>query len=160
MKKFIIDSNILIEFFKGNKKAKQLIDLIYADDKNEYLISIDIIEEVLYILVRYFSKKPYWELKNKPETTKNIYETLLPLINMIIKRLFKVIDTPASIKETFFNICKENGILPKDALLLSLAIECKADFIISLDRDLYKLNSIKILSSYEELLKQIQGGKL
>ena len=156
MKRFIIDSNILIEFFKGNKSAKQIIDLIYSDRNNEYLISIDTIEEILYILVRHFSKKPYWELKNKPEATKKVYESLLPLLDNIIERLFKIVDTPSYIKESLFNFCKKNGILPKDALLLALAKEYKVDFIITLDKDFYQLKSIKIISSYEELIKQLK----
>jgi len=153
MEKFIIDSNILIEFFKGNENAKKIIDVMSENRSNEYLLSIDTIEEVLYILVRFFSKKPYWELKNNPELSKKSYDTLIPLLDIFIKKLFTLIDTSANLKGKLFNLCKKFGLLPKDALLVALALEYKVRFIISLDKDLKQLQikSIKIISSVEEL---------
>ena len=156
MKKFIIDSNILIEFFKGNESAKKIIDIISTDYVNQYFLSIDTIEEILYILVRHFSKKPYWELKNKPHLTKEVYETLIPLVDVLIEKIFYLIDTPSTIKSILFNLCKQYGMLPKDALLFALAIEYEVDYIITLDKDFKQINFVKVITSPNELKEVIK----
>ena len=156
MRKFIIDSNILIEYFKGNEKAKGIVDITSNDKSNSYLISIDTLEEILYILVRHFSQKPYWELKNKPEKTKDVYEILLPLIDSIVENFFQVIDTPSVVKTSLFEFCKNYGMLPKDALLSSLAIHYQVDFLITLDKDFSQLDFIKIVNSSNDLRKIIE----
>ncbi len=151
MKKFIIDSNILIEFFKGNKSAKEILDFISTDYVNQYLLSIDTIEEILYILVRHFSKKSYWELKNKPLLAREVYETLIPLVDILIEKFFYLIDTPSTVKSILFDLCKQYGMLPKDALLSALAIEYKVDYIITLDKDFKQINFVKVVTSLDEL---------
>ena len=80
MKKFMIDSNVIIEFMKGSPKAIEIIDFIKQNKNNNYYIAIDTLEEILYVLIKHFSKKSYWELKSNPEIVKDIYKTLLPLI--------------------------------------------------------------------------------
>jgi predicted nucleic acid-binding protein len=151
----MIDSNLLIEYFKGNEQAKSIIEIISDNKANDYLLSIDTIEEILYILVRYFSKKPYWELKNNPKIVKDTYSSIIPAINIILNNFFTVIDTPQNIMENLFNICKDYGLLPKDALIVSLALNYNADSIISLDKDLKGSKLIKVVSSSEELKQYI-----
>ncbi|NPA54713.1 MAG: hypothetical protein GXO21_08635 [Aquificae bacterium] len=77
-------------------------------------------------------------------------------MDFFIKKLFSLVDTPAMLKDKLFSLCKESGILPKDALTVMLAIEHKVNFIISLDKDLKQLNidTIKIISSAEELKEE------
>lgn len=156
MKKFIIDTNILVEYFKGNETAKEIIDIVSKDKINQYLLSIDIIEEILYILVRHFSKKPYWEIKSKPDLAKEVYEILIPLLDILTEKFFHLIDTPSKIKSTLFGLCKKYGMLPKDALLAALAIEYKADFVITLDRDFKQLDFVKVITSAYELKDSIK----
>jgi len=155
MKKFMVDSNLLVEYFKGNENAKLIFEIISNDKTNYYLLSVDTIEEILYILVRYFSKKPYWELKNNSEIVRDTYNSIIPIINTVLSKFFVIVDTPQSIVKEFFNICKDYGLLPKDALLVTLALKNEADSIISLDKDLNKVKFINVISSVEELKQTI-----
>ena len=156
MKKFIIDTNIIVEYLKGNEIAKEIIDVISKDKTNQYLLSIDTIEEILYILVRYFSKKPYWEIKDNPDLAKEVYEILIPLLDVLTEKFFHLIDTPSKIKSTLFSLCKNYGMLPKDALLTALVIEYKVDFVITLDGDFKKLDFVKVITSAYELKDSIK----
>ena len=153
MKKYMVDSNILIEYFKDTPEAVKIIETIRKKNTNEYYITIDTLEEILYILVRHLSEKSYWELKNNPEIAKEYYETLIPLIEAIIKSTFKILPTTQKTFKTFMKICKKYGLLPKDALLLTLCIDNKINNIITFDTDFKNLDlkKIKIISSAEDI---------
>ena len=64
MMKFMVDSNIIIEYMKNTPEAVKIINFIKENDHFEYFITIDTLEEILYILLKHFSKNSYWELKN------------------------------------------------------------------------------------------------
>ena len=65
MKKFMVDSNVIIEYMKSNPEAIDIINFIKNNPSNEYYLTLDTIEEILYILVKHFSEKSYWDLKKK-----------------------------------------------------------------------------------------------
>ena len=65
MKKFMIDSNVIIEFMKDNPVAVEILNFIKDDRYNEYYITLDSIEEILYILIKHLSKRSYWDLKKR-----------------------------------------------------------------------------------------------
>ena len=89
MKKFMVDSNVIIEYMKNNPEAIDIINFIKNNPSNEYYLTLDTIEEILYILVKHLSKKSYWELKSNPEIAKNTYKKVIPLIKSILKSLFQ-----------------------------------------------------------------------
>ena len=153
MKKYMVDSNILIEYFKDTPEAVKIIETIREKNTNEYYITIDTLEEILYILVRHLSGKSYWELKNNPEIAKKYYKTIIPLIETIIKSSFEILPTTQKTYETFMKVCKKYGLLPKDALLLTLCIDNKINNIITFDTDFKNLDlkKIKIISSAEDI---------
>ncbi len=153
MKKFMIDSNVIIEFMKNSPEAVSIIKFIRQSDYKCY-ITIDSIEEILYILLKHFSKKSYWDLKNNKDLTRITYQTIIPLIKTIIKSTFKTTFPTEKTQEIFFDVCEKYGLLPKDALLLSICIEHNIDTLITLNKDFKNLKieeNIKIIQSIKEL---------
>ncbi|WP_293448231.1 PIN domain-containing protein [Persephonella sp.] len=156
MKKFMVDSNVIIEYMKNNPEAIDIINFIKNNPSNEYYLTLDTIEEILYILVKHFSKKSYWDLKNNPEIAKNTYKKVIPLIKSILKSFFKITLQTKNTHKILFSVCEKYGLLPKDALLLAICIENDINNLITLDKDFCNLSleeSINIISTYKELEK-------
>jgi len=86
----MVDSNVIIEYMKNNPEAIDIINFIKNNGSNEYYLTLDTIEEILYILVKHFSQKSYWDLKHDPEIARNIYKEVIPLIKSILNSFFKV----------------------------------------------------------------------
>jgi len=154
MKKFMVDSNVIIEYMKGNPEAVNIVNFVKSNPNNEYYLTLDAIEEILYVLVKHFSKKSYWDLKHNPNIAKDTYKIVIPLIESILKTFFKVISPSKNTHEILFNICERYGLLPKDALILAICIEKDINNLITLDKDFANLGleeNINIILTYKEL---------
>ncbi len=156
MKKFMVDSNVIIEYMKDNPEAVNIVNFIKNNPNNEYYLTLDTIEEILYVLVRHFSKKSYWDLKNNPELVKDTYKVVIPLIESITRSFFKITLQTENTHEILFSVCKKYGLLPKDALLFAICIEKDINNLITLDKDFTNIvleENINIISTYKELEK-------
>ncbi|WP_457622466.1 PIN domain-containing protein [Persephonella sp.] len=156
MKKFMVDSNVIIEYMKNNPEAVSIINFVKNNPSYEYYLTIDTLEEILYVLIKHFSKKSYWDLKNNPETVKDTYNKIIPLVEAILRSFFKIALQSLNIYKILFKICEKYGLLPKDALLLAVCIENKIGNLITLDKDFSKLKldeDINIISTSKELEK-------
>ena len=119
MLKVIIDTNIWISFLIG-LSLKRLHYFLY-DKQFMILISNEQINELIDVLSRsklqkYFSKEQVTEFLKLIETKSQIVEY-----------------------KTIVNICRD----PKDNYLLSMAIDSKADYLITGDTDLLELKKIE-----------------
>ena len=119
MLKVIIDTNIWISFLIG-LSLKRLHYFLY-DKQFMILISNEQINELIDVLSRsklqkYFSKEQVTEFLKLIETKSQIVEY-----------------------KTIVNICRD----PKDNYLLSMAIDSKADYLITGDADLLELKKIE-----------------
>ena len=129
-KKIVIDTNILISAFGWGSNSRDLIDAV-MDKEYEFIISIDILEELKRVL-------DYPKFKFSEEQKRKFLE--------IIFKISTVIDTKLKL-----NVCDDEN----DNIFLECAIEKKADYIISGDDDLLrmkKFRDIKIISVKEFLV--------
>jgi putative PIN family toxin of toxin-antitoxin system len=129
-KKIVIDTNILISAFGWGGNSRDLIDAV-MDKEYEFIISIDILEELKRVL-------DYPKFKFSEEQKRKFLE--------IIFKISTVIDTKLKL-----NVCDDEN----DNIFLECAIEGKADYIISGDDDLLrmkKFRDIKIISVKEFLV--------
>ncbi len=117
--KFIVDSNIWISFLIG-KTLLGLQNYIYSEK-----LKIITCEEQLTELSEVFNKKKLKKYFTKEQITE----------------FFELLDESAEciLLSTKSNICRD----PKDNYLLSLAIDSKADFLITGDKDLLELKKIE-----------------
>ncbi len=125
MIKVVLDTNILISsiFWKGN--PRRIVDLAITH-KIKSMTSPDILEEVEIVLYEDFSQIPY-------ERIEDIIRDVLSYSSLVI-----VEDIPIK------------GLRDiKDTKIIACAIETKADYIVTGDKDLLVLkeyNGIKIIN--------------
>lgn len=115
----VIDTNILVSILKGSPKLSFIYDA-FKKDKFKLAISDELLKEFSAVLYRPHLKIEYHD----------------------IKELFRLIKARAvRIKLPFpsIDICRD----PEDNFILEIALEAKADFIVSGDKDLLVLKSFR-----------------
>jgi uncharacterized protein len=118
-KKVILDTNLWISFLI-TKKYK-ILDNLIDKEKVRLIFSEELVEEFLTV-----AKRP----KFKDYFTDTVLEELLNLFN----KYGKLVKVSVQVTE-----CRDH----KDNFLLSLAVESKADFLITGDDDLLVIKKIK-----------------
>lgn len=120
--KIIIDTNLWVSWLISDKYIK--LDNIFLADKVELLYSKELIEE-------------YIEVIHRPKIQKYFKKSLIE-IEDIITGILSIYACEIEIK-TEIDICRDK----KDNFLLSLAIDGKADYLITGDKDLLELKNIQ-----------------
>lgn len=132
-KKVIIDTNIWISYLISNKFDK--LDDYIIEDKIKLLFSKELFEELLTVVKR-------------PKLSKYISESNITDLVRLFDNYGKLIKVSTNIEK-----CRDF----KDNFLLNLAIDGKADYLITGDEDLLvlkKINKTKILSFNEFIEKE------
>jgi putative PIN family toxin of toxin-antitoxin system len=117
--KVVIDTNVLVSILKGSSRLSPIYTA-FKEGRFKLIISTEIIKELAAVLYR-----P--RLQIEPEDIRE----LLKLLKKRAIRLKSQIRLP--------NVCRD----PKDNFILELAIEAKADIIVTGDEDLLVLNSFR-----------------
>lgn len=133
-KKVILDTNLWISFLIS-KRQDEIDDLIY-DEQIILIFSKESVEEFLTI-----AKRPKFQ---KFFADESIHELL-----QLFDKYGKLIDVAVDIKE-----CRDN----KDNFLLSLAVESKADYLVTGDSDLLILRKIKKtkIINWSDFIKELR----
>jgi uncharacterized protein len=133
--RYVCDTNVIVSalLFENSKPAQALR---YALLNGEVLLSLDLLEELNEVLGR--------ERFNRYVTSEKREEFLEALIERAV-----LIDVTESVQA-----CRD----PKDDKVLELALNGKAQYIISGDRDLLVLNPFRnvIVITADEFLKTIE----
>ena len=118
-KKVILDTNLWISYLIT--KDYPLIDQLIDNEKIRLIFSTELLEEFI-------------EVANRPKLKKHFKkQDLLDLLETI-DTVGKVVEVKSDVK-----ICRDK----KDNFLLNLAIDSRADFLITGDADLLVLKEIK-----------------
>ena len=119
-KRFVFDTNVIVSALLI-KKSVARVSLDKARGLGDVLLSVDVIEELYDVL-------------NRPAFDRYIdEEDRIRFLNLLVKESI-LVDITEKIKE-----CRD----PKDDKFLELAVNGKADFIISGDDDLKVLNPFR-----------------
>lgn len=117
--KVIIDSNVLVSILKGSKSLSALYKA-FKQKRFKLIISSEILKELAAVL----------------------YRPSLGINPKDIKELFKLIKMKAirvKPRRLHIDICRD----PADNFILELALESKADFIVTGDKDLLVLKHFR-----------------
>ena len=133
-KKLILDTNIWISFLIS--KNLTAIDDLISNGKIKLIFSTELIEEFLTV-----AKRPKFKKYFSESNLKDLLE--------LFDNYGKLIKVKIRITE-----CRD----PKDNFLLSLAVESKADYLVTGDSDLLILKKIKKtrIISWSDLVKDIK----
>ena len=151
MMSFMVDSTLIVEHLKGNKSARDLIEMLIDSDANAYINSV-VASEVLFIYIKLTTGRSYLTLKKNPQLVKALDKR--PVYNLL--RMFKFVDTNEFIFSVAERLIDKYGLLPNDALILATALFYGFDYLITFDSDFLepcKAEGVKVISSKKELEK-------
>ncbi|HZV69055.1 MAG TPA: putative toxin-antitoxin system toxin component, PIN family [Saprospiraceae bacterium] len=134
--RIILDTNIWISFLISNRQNN--FDLLLKQSKAEILFSTELLNEIKDTIEKPKLKKYF--SSNSMEEMLNAFEVYIVLVSV----------------STTVSICRD----PKDNFLLSLALDGKADYLLTGDKDLlsmktYKKTKIISITSFVNNLKSI-----
>ena len=132
-----LDSNVFVEYFRGNQVAEQLVEKLFTGRYSLFINDV-VYNEVLFMYLKHKTGKSYWDLKKHPELVKKagneFVDSILPLL-----AFSKFLDTTNEIIVEALTIVTTHGLLPSDALILATAKYYGLDGIVTLDSDLLKV---------------------
>ncbi|MHA1262079.1 MAG: type II toxin-antitoxin system VapC family toxin [Candidatus Freyarchaeota archaeon] len=114
--KMLIDSNIFVEYSKGNPKAVKIMENILGTE--ELYINDVVYSEVAYIFIRTDSGKSYFELKKDKKSAINAGSNFLNKLYPLLK-LTRLLEINEDIIALANNYIVRYGLLPNDALFLA-----------------------------------------
>ena len=117
MKEVLIDSSLLVEYFKGNQKAVELLES-FENQEFALYITETVFSEVVYLLLSHYSKVA-------PRTIKGDVRRLPPELDLVFKALesFGFVGSSRGIFSKAEELIKTYALLPNDALILATCIE-------------------------------------
>ncbi|AFL94231.1 hypothetical protein containing PIN domain 9 [Thermococcus cleftensis] len=152
MMSLFLDSNVFVEYFRGNQVAEQLVEKLFTG-RYPLFINDVVYNEVLFMYLKHKTGKSYWDLKKHPELVKKagneFVDSILPLLAFP-----KFLDTTNEIIVEALTIVTTHGLLPSDALTLATAKYYGLDGIVTLDSDLLKVaprEGLSAISRAEDL---------
>ncbi|MEM4971031.1 MAG: type II toxin-antitoxin system VapC family toxin [Sulfolobales archaeon] len=137
MSSVFIDSNVIIKYFAGDSLAKKVLEPIIYGDATGY-VNIVVISEVIFILLKLLTGKKAYELKDSPETVKNVFKSLNTQIQFL-REYFSELEINERVKQIAMEVMREYGLLPNDALIASACRHYGIDTILTFDEDFKRI---------------------
>ncbi|WP_168188380.1 type II toxin-antitoxin system VapC family toxin [Thermococcus indicus] len=136
MMSLFLDSNVFVEYIKGNPDASTLLSTV-IDGEFRLFTNETVYNEVLFTYLR-SNIGGYWILKRNREDVK---KTAMLFIHQVLPILSSTnfLDTTHEIALMSIKFTAEYGLLPSDALILATAKYYGLDGIVSLDSDLLQV---------------------
>ena len=133
MSSVFIDSNVIIKYFAGDLSAKKLLEPVIYGDAAGY-VNIVVISEVIFTLLKLLTGKKAYELKDSPETVKNVFKSLNIQIQFL-REYFSELEINERVKQIAMEVMREYGLLLNDALIASTCRHYGIDTILTFDKD-------------------------
>jgi predicted nucleic acid-binding protein len=152
--KMLIDSNIFVEYSKGNPKAVKIMENVLGAD--ELYINDVVYSEVAYIFIRTDSGKSYFELKKDKKSVINAGSNFLNKLFPLLK-LTKLLEVNDGIITLANNYIIKYGLLPNDALFLATCKFYGIDSLVSPDEDFKepcREENIRLISDINSLKEE------
>lgn len=138
-----IDSNVIVKYFAGDAVAKKILEPVIHGDITGYVNSI-VVSEVIFVLLKLLTNKTAYELKNSPETVRNVAK-LLDIQVRFLREYFSEIEINDKVKETAIELMREYGLLPNDALIASTCKHYGINTIFTFDKDFKRIPWLRVI---------------
>ncbi len=150
----LLDSNVFIEYLKGNPDASALLSKL-IDGDFKLFTNETVYNEVFFIYLR-SSIGGYWILKQRKEDIKKLTKLFIGQVLPLLSSA-NFLDTTHEIALLSLKFSAEYGLLPSDALILATAKYYGLDGIVTLDSDLIDVaprEGLLAISKAEDLEKK------
>ena len=141
--KVLYDSNVLIKYLAGDKKARTLVEKVINGEWSGYITGT-IASETIYVYLRLALDVSRYKLRElitrKDERVKNLLEEdVKPLLS-----LFNLITLETSVEE-LLNLIETYGLLPNDALIAVAALKHGIRTIATFDEDFRRVPRLRVI---------------
>jgi len=144
-----VDSSILIEFVKGNERAKEILNRLIELGAEVYINDI-VFSEFIFHYISLKSGLSPLTMKGKKEVGKYINEK----DPREFTDQFGVLDVNESIVNMAYDFVRKYSLLPNDATILATCKFHEIDLLASLDRDfeeVCRLERLKFAFGVEDI---------
>ncbi|ASJ02477.1 nucleotide-binding protein [Thermococcus profundus] len=117
MRRYLVDSSVILEALRGNSRAKELLKSVENDPK---FINPVIFSEVLFVFLKQVTGKSYLTLRNNTEEIK-AHEDKIEKLYLFLRDNFVELPVTEEITDMAFGFLKKYGLLPNDAIILATA---------------------------------------
>jgi len=150
--KVFVDSSVLVESFKGNKEARDL--LLEANKKFILYKNSIVFSEVVYKVIGLYAGKSPFTLK-KQKKIENIFKEINEHLELL--KFINTLPLNSKIELIALEFMEKYNLLPNDALILATCKYHDIKFLLSLDEDFEKpcqQEGINFVNKVEKLQKE------
>ncbi|MCK4310967.1 MAG: PIN domain-containing protein [Methanomicrobia archaeon] len=134
-----IDSNIILNHLRNDKKSTNILKKIQNREIKGYINQI-VLSEVLYTYMKYVTKEESYVLKKNPEKIKNIeIRDVIDLFNV-----FKFLNFNENILSLVGKVISAYGLLPNDALIAATCKHYGIKNIATFDKDFKRVEFLNV----------------
>ena len=151
MMSLFLDSNVFVEYLKGNPSASKLLSTL-MDGNSRLFTNEAVYNEVLFAYLR-SNIEGYWALKKSQNDVKKVSRTFISQVLPLLSST-SFLDTTYEITLMSIEFTAEYGLLPSDALILATAKYYGLDGIVTLDSDILSIaprEGLLAISKVEDL---------
>ncbi|MDK2915084.1 MAG: hypothetical protein PWQ79_1999 [Thermococcaceae archaeon] len=117
MRRYLVDSSVVLEALRGNPQAKELLESL---EDNPKFINPIIFSEVLFVFLKQITGKSYLTLRNNVREIK-AHEDKIEKLYRFLRDNFVELPITEEISDMAFGFLKKYGLLPNDAIILATA---------------------------------------
>ncbi|WP_240911778.1 type II toxin-antitoxin system VapC family toxin [Thermococcus sp. M36] len=153
--RFFIGSNVILDYFYGEKRAKEVIEA--AKSLGDVFINGIVLTEVSIRYLKDSTGKKSYTLKHSPQLVREVDKS--PLYSILDG--FSYLSDNALIGEEAIVLMDIYGLLPNDAIILATCKFYGIDYLISFDTDFKRAcdgERITLVDSKEKLEELIKIG--
>jgi len=147
--KVFVDSSVLVEFVKGNERAREILNRLLELGAEVYINDI-VFSEFIFHYISLKSGLSPLTMKGKKEVGKYINE--MDPREFIDQ--FRVLDVNESVVNMAYDFIRKYSMLPNDAIILATCKFHEIDLLASLDRDfeeVCRLEGLKFAFGVEDI---------
>jgi len=134
-----IDSNVFLEFLKGEEKAKVLLEKYLGP---EGCINDIVFSEVLFVYIKAETGRRSYELKGRPELMESVE---LDHIFELLGR-YRMLDVGEVVASEAGDLIRKYGLLPNDALIAATCKYHGITRIATFDDDFRRVDFLEVIT--------------
>lgn len=117
MKRYLVDSSVILETLRGNSQAKELLE---SNENVPKFINSIIFSEVLFVFLKQVTGKSYLTLRNNVGEIK-AHGDKIEKLHLFLRDNFAELPITEEISNMAFGFLNKYGLLPNDAIILATA---------------------------------------
>ncbi len=143
MNSAFIDTNVIIKYFAGFEEARKLLNPVLRGDLEGY-INVIVYSEVVFILLRLLTGKNAYRLREDPSLVSRVAREKLTDYIEFLESYFHELEVTNEVKRIAFEVMRDYGLLPNDALIAATCRYYGIKTVITFDEDFERIPWLRV----------------